>query len=135
MLNVVICIVCLHFSSFCSLSSVADFSNPGARAPTSAGRVPFFTRAKSDVVYICGLSVSHGYLSIAVFLFSSIEANLIDEQQTILTIEPQDSYAQDQVRHCIRLSEDLFACLYVHHAASHGICFKKSYLLFRWVLT
>ena len=34
-LNVAICIVCLHFSSFC-LSSVADFSNTEARAPPSA---------------------------------------------------------------------------------------------------
>ena len=40
-LNVAICIVCLHFSSFCCLSSVADFSNPEARVPTSAGRAPF----------------------------------------------------------------------------------------------
>ena len=40
-LNVAICIVCLHFSSFClSLNSVADFSNTEARAPTSAGRAP-----------------------------------------------------------------------------------------------
>ena len=30
---VIICIVCLHFSSFCCLSSVADFSNTEARAP------------------------------------------------------------------------------------------------------
>ena len=28
-LNVAICIVCLHFSSFCCLSSVADFLRPG----------------------------------------------------------------------------------------------------------
>ena len=34
---------------------------------------PFFTRAKSDAVCVCGLSVGHGYLSMAV-LFSSIEA-------------------------------------------------------------
>ena len=40
-LNVTICIVCLHFSSFCCLSSVADFSNTEARAPTSAERAPF----------------------------------------------------------------------------------------------
>ena len=40
-LNVDICSVCLHFSSFCRLSSVADFSNTEARAPTSAGRAPF----------------------------------------------------------------------------------------------
>ena len=41
--NVAICIVCLHFSNFCfSLSSVADFLNTGALAPTSAGRAPFY---------------------------------------------------------------------------------------------
>ena len=39
----------------------------------------------------------------------------------ILTVELQDSIAQDQVRHCIRPSEGLSACLYVHHAASRGI--------------
>ena len=40
--NVTICIVYLHFSNFCfSLSSVADFSNTGARALTSAGHAPF----------------------------------------------------------------------------------------------
>ena len=42
-LNVAICSVCLHFSSFDCLSSVADFfSNTEARAPTSAGRAPLF---------------------------------------------------------------------------------------------
>ena len=40
-LNVAICSVCLHFSSFVRLSSVADFSNTEARAPTSAGRALF----------------------------------------------------------------------------------------------
>ena len=67
-LNVAICIVCLHFSSFCCLSSVADFSNTEARAPTSKGRAPFFTRAKGDAVHVCGLSVGHGYLSMACFI-------------------------------------------------------------------
>ena len=46
-LNIAICIVRLHFSNFC-LSSLADSSNTEARAPTSAGRAPFFTRAKKD---------------------------------------------------------------------------------------
>ena len=41
MLNITICIVCLHFSSFCCLSSVADFLNTEARAPTSAEHAPF----------------------------------------------------------------------------------------------
>ena len=76
-LNVAICSVCLHFNSFDCLSSVADFSNTEARAPTSAGRTPFFTHAKSDAVCVCGLSVGHGYLSMVV-LFSSIEATLIE---------------------------------------------------------
>ena len=67
-LNVAICIVCLHFSNFCCLSSVADFSNTEARAPTSAGCTPFFTHVKSDVVWTGGLSVGHGYLSVAVFI-------------------------------------------------------------------
>ena len=69
-LNVAICIVCLHFSSFCCLSPVADFSNTEVKAPISAGRAPFYNRVKNDVVYVCGLSVGHGYLSMAVFLFS-----------------------------------------------------------------
>ena len=41
---------------------------------------PFFTRAKSDAVWTNGLSVGHGNLSMAVFLFSSIEPTHIDEQ-------------------------------------------------------
>ena len=67
-LNVTICIVCLHFSNVCCLRSVADFSNTEVRAPTSAGRTPFFTRAKSDAVFTCGLSVGHGYLSMAILI-------------------------------------------------------------------
>ena len=42
---------------------------------------PFFTRVKSDAVWTNGLSVSPGNLLIVIFLFSSIEATLIDEQQ------------------------------------------------------
>ena len=61
-LNVAICIVCLHFSSFCCLSSEADFSNTAARTHL------VFTRGKSDSVYVCDLSVGHGYLSMAVFI-------------------------------------------------------------------
>ena len=65
--NVAICIVCLHFSSFCCLSSVTDFSNTEARAPTSAGHAPFFTCAKGDAVYVCSLSVGHGYIFILIY--------------------------------------------------------------------
>ena len=67
-LNVAICIDCLHFSNFCCLSFVADFSNTEARAPTSAVSASFFTRVKSNAVFTCGLSVGHGYLSMAVFI-------------------------------------------------------------------
>ena len=77
-LNVAICSVCLHFSSFDRLSAVADFSN--SQGSNLSRTRPFFTRAKSDAVCVCGLSVGHGYLSMAV-LFSSIEATLIEEQQ------------------------------------------------------
>ena len=62
-LNVAICIVCLHFSSFCSWF----FEHQGQRSSLSRTR-PFFTRAKSDAVYECGLSVAHGYLSMSVFI-------------------------------------------------------------------
>ena len=74
-LNLVIFIVCLHFRSFCCLSSIADFSNTEPMAPTSARRAPFFTRVKNDAVYVCGLCVGHGYFRwLFLFLFSSIEA-------------------------------------------------------------
>ena len=46
-LNVAICSVCLHFSSFCRSSSVADFSNTEARAPTSAGRASFLPAGRA----------------------------------------------------------------------------------------
>ena len=67
-LDVAICFVCLHFSNFCCLSSVGDFSNTETRAPTSAGRTLFFIRTKSDAVWTYGLNVVHGYLSVAVFI-------------------------------------------------------------------
>ena len=80
-LNVAICIVCLHFSSFClGLSSVADFSNTEARAPTSAGRAPFLPARRAmrfmDLVWVLVMVIFRW-----LFLFSSIEATLIDEQQ------------------------------------------------------
>ena len=48
----------------------------------------------------------------------------------ILSIELQDSYVQDQVRHCVWLSEGLFAYLYVHHAAYHVYVKNKGGLSF-----
>ena len=76
-LNVAICIVCLHFSSF-SLSS--DFSNTEARVPTSAGRTPFLpARRAMRFMYVVWVWVMVIFRWL--FLFSSIEATLIDEQQ------------------------------------------------------
>ena len=78
MLNVVICIVLVHFSKFC-LCYVADFSNTEARAPTSIGRALFFPHEER-----CGLDrwfgVGHGNLSITVFILI-YRSQLIDEQQ------------------------------------------------------
>ena len=127
-LNVTICIVCLHFSSFCYSSSVADFSNTEARAPTTGGRALFFTRAKSDAVYVCGLSVGHGCLSMAVFIliYRSLSYRRAAVVLTILSVEPHVSYAQDQVRHCVWPSHGLFAYLHVHHAASHVYVKKQN---------
>ena len=71
MLNVAISNLLLHLSKFClclSLSSVADFSNTRARAPTSVECTSFFTCAKCDAVWTHGLSESHGNLLMAVFL-------------------------------------------------------------------
>ena len=67
MLNVTICNVLLHLSNFClCLSSIADFSNTGVRAPTSAESA-LFSCAKNNLVWTCGLSESHGNFSMAIF--------------------------------------------------------------------
>ena len=67
-LSVTIYTVLLHLSNFCfSLNSAADFSNTWVRAPISAGGALFFTGAKGNAVWTCGLSMSHGNLSMAVF--------------------------------------------------------------------
>ena len=71
-LNVTICIVCLHFSNF-RLSSVDNFSAPG--------RAPFFLPVQRamrfrHVVWVWFLVIFRW-----LFLFSTKEAALIDEQQ------------------------------------------------------
>ena len=125
------------FCNFCSLSSVADFSNTEARAPTSAGRVPFLLARSAmqfgHVVWVWVMFFFRG-----LFLFSSIEAKLRDEQQYFpdRTNYPdrstRDLYAHDQVRHCVRPSGNLSAGIYVHYPASHGVRKKHlSFLLFR----
>ena len=77
-LNVVICIVCMHFSSFCCLSTVADFSNTETRAPTSAGCTPFLPAWRAmRFMYVVWVWVKVIFQWL--FLFSSIEDTLIDE--------------------------------------------------------
>ena len=80
-LNVAICIVRLHFSDFCfSLSSVVDFLKTEVRAPTSIGCVPFLSVQRAmqfGLVVWVWVMVIFWWL----FLFSSLEAILIDEQQ------------------------------------------------------
>ena len=124
MLNVAICILCLHFSSLLFELCSWFFEHWGQGCKLSRTR-PFFSRAKSDAVNVCGLRVSHGYLSMAVFILiyrshSYRWAAVVSPiELTILSVEPQDSYVQDQVMPCVWSSECLFAYLYVYHAASH----------------
>ena len=120
-MNVAICIVCLHFSIFLLFELCSWFFEHWGQASNLTRRRPFFTRAKSDAVFTCDLSVGHDYLSMAVFI-------LIHRSQTYRwvaivprsNVVPWDSYAQDQVRQSVRPSKVLYASLYVHHAASHG---------------
>ena len=77
-LNVAICIVRLHFSNFC-WSSITDFSNTKARDPTSARRPPFLPTRREmrfELVIWVWVMVIFRWL----FLFSSIEDTLINEQ-------------------------------------------------------
>ena len=71
-LNVVICIVLLHFSYFCfSLSSVADFFEHWGQSSNLSRTRPFFTCTKGNAVWTCGLSMSRGNLSMAYFYANS----------------------------------------------------------------
>ena len=115
-LNVSICIVCWHFSSF-SLSSVADFSNTEAGLQPQQD-APLFTRAKSDAIYVCGLSVGHGYLSMAV-LFSSILtpyrwAAVVPDRTDNLSVKLQDSHVQEMLALRIRIPSRPSCCFYVY---------------------
>ena len=71
--NVTICIVRLHFSNFC-LSSVTDFSNAGARTPSSAGRTHFLPARRAmrfgQVVWVWVMVIFQW-----LFLFSSIKSH------------------------------------------------------------
>ena len=117
-LNVAICIVCLNFSSFCCLRSVADFFEHWGQGPNLSRTRPLFTRAKSDVVYVCGLSVGHGYLSMAVFILINRShsyrwAARVPRSNWRSWALSRKTHVQDQVRYWIWPSMGLFKYLYV----------------------
>ena len=56
--NILGCILSMLLNVFNSLGPI--------RIPTPP--TVAFTRAKSDAVYVCGLSVGHGYVSMSVFI-------------------------------------------------------------------
>ena len=71
-LNVTICTLRLYFSNFCfTLSSGADFSNTGARAPTSAGRPPLFSHRVKTMWYgrvvSVWVTVFHGFVFFIIY--------------------------------------------------------------------
>ena len=115
--------VCILVVFVWALELIFRTLEPGLQPQLDA---PLFTRMKSTADWKCGLSVGHGYLSIAVFIIIYRShpyrwaAVVPRSNQSILAIKPLGSYAYDRVRHCVELSEGLSACLYVHYAASHG---------------
>ena len=130
-LNVAICIVCLHFSSFLLFELCSWFFKHWGQGSNLSRMCPPFLLAWRVMWFMYVVWVWVMVIFQWLFLFSSIEATLIDDSSSspielmILSIEPQDSYVQDQVRHCVWPSEGLFAYLYVHHAASHVYVKKK----------
>ena len=108
--NVAICSICLHFSSFCHLSSVADFSNTEARAPTSAGHAPFSpVRRAMRFVYGSWLSFdgcfilfyrSHSYRGVAVVpRLKRLEKKLDCNYTRMLRAILNKSWRQHPTRH------------------------------------
>ena len=67
--NVAICIVWLHFCNFLLFELCSWFFEHWGQGSNLSRTRPFFTRVKSDTIYVCGLSVGHSYLSMAVFIF------------------------------------------------------------------
>ena len=77
-LNIAICIVCLHFSCFCCLSSVTDFSNTEARGSNFSRIRPFLpARRAMRLMYVVWVWVMVIFRWL--FLLSSIKTTLIDE--------------------------------------------------------
>ena len=118
-LNVAICIVCLHFSSFCCLSSVGEFANTGARAPTSAGHAPF-SPARRAMWFECGSWLSFDGCFILFYRSHSYRwAAVVSRSNKRSWALSRKTHVQDQFRYRVWPSMGLFKYLYVHHAASH----------------
>ena len=124
-LNVAICSVCLHFSSFDCLSSVADFSNTEARAPTSAGRAPFFFYPREDRCGLCKWFECGSWLSFdgCLILFyrshSYRGAAVVPRSNCRSWAKSRQTHVQDPFGYWVWSSIGLFKYLNVHHAASH----------------
>ena len=129
-LNVTICIVCLHFSSFCFLSSVADLSNterPGLQPQQDAAL--FYLREERSGLYMwleCGSWLSFDSCFILFYRSHSYRgAAVVPRSKWRSWALSCKTHVQDKIRLCVWLSKGLFAYLYVHHAASHGYVKKK----------
>ena len=86
----------LHFSSFC-LSSVADFSNTEARAPTSVGRTSFLpARRAMRFMYVVWVWVRVIFRWL--FLFSYTEATLIDDLIDLLLTSGDQIWRSNPIR-------------------------------------
>ena len=122
-LNVAICIVCLHFSSFLLFELCSWFFEHWGQGSSLSRTRPFFTRAKGDAVYVCGLSVGHGYLSMAVFILihrsHPYRWVVVPRSNWRSWALSRKTHVKDQVRYWVWPSMGLFKYLHVHHAASH----------------
>ena len=129
------CIVLLHLSNFCfSLRSVADFSNTGARAPTSAGRAPFLLARREmrfeHVVWVWVMVIFRCLCFILIHRhrFKRWVAEVPWLNYLILVRWPVGLVCpvSGKARRWLFVG---FVRLYVHHTASHGLrgisCGKK----------
>ena len=112
------------------------FFEPGLQPQESAPL--FFTRTKSDAVYVCGLSVGHSYLSMVVFILfyrnhSYRWAAVVPQSNWRSWALRRKTHAQDQFRYWVSPSMGLFKYLHVHHTASH-VYIKKTKTKNRWTI-
>ena len=117
-----------HLSSFClCLSSVADFSNTGVRAPTSAECAPFLPMQRAMQfghmvwvrvmiifrwLYFYFINRRHPYRWVAVVSWLNY---------LILGVDLWGSSAQYRVKRAIDLMLGSSTLLHIHHSASHDL--------------